>query len=97
VVNGKRVHVDIERKRLETAHTFEFNGLGKRPGHPERSLGNPQVEGITKRAGADDAFGCELRDGAVFFALEMETVGLDLAQMDFHQEEKNDECSPNDE
>ena len=51
-VNGKSRHLDLERKRLETADATQFDRLRQRSVCPKRAFGNPDVERIAQRPGA---------------------------------------------
>src|SRR6476469_2977522 len=84
VVDRKRRHLDVEPKRLEKTDAFQFNRLGQMAGDPERTFGKAEVERVTQRTGAGDTFRFHLRDRTLFLAFEMLTLGLDLAQMNFH-------------
>ena len=78
-VNGKLVHLDVERKRLETANATQLNRLGQRPINPKRTFGNPHLEGVAKGPGAARLLRIELGNRAIFLALEMESFGRYLA------------------
>lgn len=84
MMNRKGFHCDIERKRLEATHAFQFDRLRKHPCHPQSAFRDAEVERITERAGADDTFRSEIGNRAFLLTLEMEAVGLNLAEMDFH-------------
>src|SRR4029434_6144426 len=82
--NGKLLHFDVERKRLQAADATQLDRLRQRTVCPERTFGNPDVEGIAKRSCATRLFGIELRNGTIFLAFQMQSFGRYLAQMNFH-------------
>src|SRR2546423_6731521 len=53
-------------------------------GDPERTFRDPEIERVTQRTRADDAFRFQFRNRTLFFALEMLALVLNLAEMDFH-------------
>ena len=44
----------------------------------------PEVQRVAERPSADDTFRGELGNRTLFFALEMQAIGLDMPEMDFH-------------
>ena len=91
VMDGKSFYRDLERKRLETTNAFQFDRLNERPRRPERPFGNPEVERIAQWPAANHVFGGKLGNRTFFLALQMESVGWNLAEMDFHSEKKDNE------
>jgi len=90
-VDRKSFCFDIEWKRIETPDAPKLDRLHERASRPERSLGDSQVERIPQRSGAADILRGEIGDGAFFLALEMQAVGVNLPEMNFHGEMTNDE------
>lgn len=74
---------DLEWKRFETTDAPKLDRLSKRASRPHRSLGNSQVERIPQRSSAADILLREIKNRAFFLALEMQTVGVNLSEMDF--------------
>jgi hypothetical protein len=91
MVDGKGLHFDVVAEWLEAAYAFQFDRLDKGAGDPKRAFGDPEVQRVPERPGALDLFRGQLRDRTFLFAFEMQAVGLDLPEMDFHLEMKNDE------
>src|SRR5437763_522516 len=85
-------HLDIEPKRFEAADAFQFNRLRETTRDPERTFRNAKIERVAQRASADDTFRRQIWNRTFLLALEMEPVGLNLAEMDFH--ETNFFCRP---
>jgi hypothetical protein len=83
-MNRERFHLDIEFERLEAADAFQFHRLGQGAGRPKGSFGNTEIERVSERPGANDVFAGEIGDGAFFLAFEVQPVGLDLAEVNFH-------------
>jgi hypothetical protein len=86
--------LDVEWKRFETANASKLDRLSERASGPDRPLGDSQVERITQRSGAADIFLGEFGNLAFFLALEMQTVGVNLSEMDFHGEMTKEWPSP---
>src|SRR5436305_2395762 len=78
VVDGKSMHLDVEPKRLQATHTFQFGRLDKIARYPERAFRDSEVERVTQRPGADDRFRRQLGNRAFLFAFKMQAVRLDL-------------------
>ena len=91
MMDGESVDFDVEPERLKAAHAFQFDRLNEIAGHPKRAFRDPEVQRVTQRPGADDIFRSQIENRTFLFAFKMQAVGLDLAEMDFHGEEKNDE------
>src|SRR5437588_1520016 len=77
-------HLDVEAKRFEAADAFQFNRLREMTRDPERAFRNAEIERVTQRAGAYDTFRRQIRNRTFLLALEMEPIGLNLAEMNFH-------------
>jgi len=84
MMDRERGHFDIESEWLEAAHAFQFDRLDKMAGYPKRAFRNPEVQRITQRSHTNDIFRRQIGNRTFFFAFEVQTVGLDLAEMDFH-------------
>lgn len=91
VVDGEGRHFDVEPERLQAPHAFQFHWLDEMACYPERAFRDSQIERVTQRPGAADAFRGELGNRTFLLAFEMETIGLDVAEVDFHKKMRNDE------
>ena len=84
MVDGEGRHFDVEAKRLEAPHAFQFDRLDEMARYPERAFRNPQVERVSQRPGADHAFRGQFGNRTFLPTFEMKAIGLDLTEMDFH-------------
>ncbi len=69
---------------LQTGHANHLDWLRERAVSPERTVGDTDIERIAQWSRADGAFFRQLRDGAFLLAFEVETLGSDLSEMNFH-------------
>ena len=83
-MDRESLHLDVEPKRFEAADAFQFNRLREMTRGPERAFRNAEIERVAQRASAYDTFRRQIRNRKFLLALEMEPVGLNLAEMDFH-------------
>ena len=83
-MDRKSLCFDIEWKRLEAPDAAKLDRLRQRASRPERSLGNSQVERIPQRSSAANILRREIENWAFFLALEMQAIGVNLSEMNFH-------------
>src|SRR3954464_4578015 len=83
-MDRERVNLDVVREWLEAADALQFHRLGKCPGNPKGPFRNPEIQGVTQWPGANDAFRGQFGNGTYLFSFKMEPVGLNLAQVNFH-------------
>src|SRR2546423_9968794 len=83
-MNREGGNLDFETEWLQASHAFELDRLSEVAGHPKRAFGDSEIERVTQRPGANDVFRGQLWNWAFLFALEMQALGLDLPEMDFH-------------
>ena len=53
-------------------------------GDPEGAFGNASIERITERTRAGHIFSLKLGNWTLLFAFQVETISLNVAEMDFH-------------
>ncbi len=69
---------------FETTNAPQLDRLSEIAAGPQGALGNSQVERIPQRAGATDILRLELGNRAFFLALEMQALGVNVPEMNFH-------------
>ena len=84
MVNGECGNFDIEGERFEAPDTFQLDWLRQMAGDPEGAFGNAGVERITERTRAGHIFRLKLGNWKLLFAFQVETISLNVAEMDFH-------------
>lgn len=84
-MKGESFRLDVEWKQLETADALELDRLSELATGPQCTFRNSHVERVAKRSGAAHIFCREIGDRRFFLALEMQTVGVNLSEMDFHR------------
>lgn len=83
-VEGELRHANRVHEALETGDARQLDRLRERAIGPKRAFGNPEVERKLQRARARDSLLLELGDGTFLFAFEVQAVGGDLSDMNFH-------------
>ena len=77
-------NLDRVHETFETGNAGQFDRLRERATGPERAFGNPEIERVSQRTGANDFVPLELGDWAILLAFQVEAVGWNLSQMNFH-------------
>ena len=83
-MNRKRRRLDVVNKFFETTNASQLDRLNKRAVRPERTFRNADVDLVFHRPEAVDSFRFQFRNEAIFFAFEVQALGGNLLQMDFH-------------
>lgn len=83
-VDGEIFHFDLESETFEASDALQLDWLSELTVGPKRAFRNPCIERITQRPGAARLLGIKLRQGTLFLVLEMQPIGGNLTQMNFH-------------
>ncbi len=84
MMNSESGNFDVEPEWFEATDTFQFDRLRQVAGHPDGAFGDAGIERITERTRANDAFRLELGKWTFLFAFQVETISLNMAEMNFH-------------
>jgi hypothetical protein len=82
--------LDLERKRFETADALKLDRLSERATSPQGAFGNTHIERVAERPGTADILCRQIGNGAFLLAFEMDTVGVNLSEMNFHSREPSE-------
>jgi hypothetical protein len=86
-VQGKCRHLDLVYKFFETRDTAQLHPLLKRSVRPKRAGRNSDVDVVRQRPDAADALRLQFGNRAILIALQMQTFGWNLFQMNLHRVE----------
>jgi len=83
-MNRECRRIDVVNKFFETTNASQLDRLHKGAVRPERTFRDADVDLVFHWPDAMHSFRFQFRDQTIFFAFEMQALGRNLLQMDFH-------------